>query len=137
MKKLKVYLDTSVIGGCFDDEFKGDSKKLIKQIQQDLRIGVISEITLAEIKDAPFEVRNYFEKFNDKLLTLKITHEVEELASLYLKDKIVGPKFINDCLHIAVATVYDVELLASWNFKHIVNYDKIIRFNSVNFKKRI
>lgn len=64
---------------------------------------------------------------------LKITDEIEESAELYLKDKIVSSKYRSDSLHIACATVYKVDLLVSWNFRHIVNYDKIIKFNSVNF----
>ncbi len=134
MKKLKIYLDTSVIGGCFDKEFMNDSRKLIKQIKQDLKIGAISEITEAEIEDAPLEVKNYFNSYRDKLEILKVNNEIEELADLYLKDRIVNIKYRNDCLHIAIATAYQDDLLVSWNFRHIVNYDKIIKFNSVNLK---
>ncbi len=134
MNILKIYLDTSVIGGCFDKEFMVDSRKLINQIEKELRIGVISEITEAELKLAPEKVRNHFESYREMLKVLKITSEVEELAELYLKDKIVSSKYRSDSLHIACSTVYKVDLLVSWNFKHIVNYDKIIKFNSVNLK---
>lgn len=59
---------------------------------------------------------------------------MEKLASLYLEERIVNIKYRNDCLHIAYATVYEIDMLVSWNFKHIVNYEKIINFNSVNLK---
>lgn len=44
----------------------------------------------------------------------------------------LGPKYFNDMLHIAIATVASADALASWNFKHIVRLDKIRLFNEIN-----
>lgn len=134
-KKLKVYLDTSVIGGCFDLEFAKESIQLMDQINNNVRIGVISELTEKELESAPQFIREYYEKIKDNLIILKFNNKIEELASSYLDEGIVNQKFRNDCLHIAYATVYEVDMLVSWNFKHIVNYEKIIKFISVNVKK--
>lgn len=134
MSKIKVYLDTSVIGGCFDKEFISDSKILIDEIKNGIRKGVVSDITDKEIQKAPLKVVDFYNSFREKLEVLIIKEEIEVLAELYLKEKIITQKYRNDCLHIAYATIYEVDVLVSWNFKHIVNFDKIIKFNKVNLK---
>ncbi|MBM4054403.1 MAG: type II toxin-antitoxin system VapC family toxin [Planctomycetes bacterium] len=134
MKKLKIYLDTSVIGGSFDDGFKEHSIRLIKNLKQDRIVGVISEITIRELENAPAFVKKDFETYEEKLEVTIITEEIKELAENYIKDKIVTKKYYEDALHIACATVYQVDLLVSWNFKHIVNFNKIMQFNAGNIK---
>ena len=64
----------------------------------------------------------------------KLTDEAKQLSERYLKEKIVTKKSLAGTQHIAVATVQQVDLLVSWNFKHIVNYDKIRLYNAVNLK---
>jgi hypothetical protein len=134
MKKIKIYLDTSVIGGCFDNEFEEYSSKLIDEIISNKKIGIISELTVKEISNAPKVIIEYFRSIEKIFSLISSSTEAENLADYYLKEKIVSSKFRSDCLHIAIATVNNVDLLVSWNFKHIVNYDKIIKFNSVNLK---
>ena len=60
--------------------------------------------------------------------------EALNLADTYIKEKVVGKTSIEDCRHIAMATIYKVDVLASWNFKHIVNLDRIKGYNSVNLR---
>ena len=134
MKKLKIYLDTSVIGGSFDDGFKEHSIRLIKNLKSDRIVGVISEITIRELENAPDFVKKDFETYEEKLELLVITEEIKKLAESYIKNKIVTEKYYEDALHIACATVYQVDLLVSWNFKHIVNFNKIMQFNAGNLK---
>ena len=134
MKKLKIYLDTSVIGGCFDDEFALDSKNLLNEIIGNQKYGVISEVTLRELLEAPPEVKNFFSSIQKNLEVVQVNEEADILSEAYLKEKIVSRKFKDDTLHIAIATVNKVDILVSWNFKHIVNYNKIILFNSVNIR---
>jgi predicted nucleic acid-binding protein len=134
MKKLKIYLDTSVIGGSFDEEFKDHSIRLLENLKNDKIIGVVSEITIRELESAPDFVKNDFESYEEKLEIVSITDEIKELAENYIKDKIVTENYYEDALHIACATVYQVDLLVSWNFKHIVNFNRIIQFNAVNLK---
>ena len=64
-----------------------------------------------------------------------VTDEMDELAEKYMQEKIVTDKYYDDALHIAIATVMKIDVLVSWNFKHIVNYDKIIKFNGVNISE--
>ena len=134
MKKLKIYLDTSVIGGSFDEGFEEHSIGLIKNLKKDKIIGVISEVTIRELENAPDFVKKDFESYEEKLEVVVITEEIKELAESYIKDKIVTRKYYEDALHIACATVYQVDLLVSWNFKHIVNFNKIMQFNAGNIK---
>ncbi|TAL68481.1 MAG: hypothetical protein EPN82_10850 [Bacteroidetes bacterium] len=65
---------------------------------------------------------------------VKLTEEAEKLSSYYLNAKIVGESSFADTQHIAIATIQQVVLLVSWNFKHIVNYNKIRLYNSINLK---
>ena len=78
--------------------------------------------------------QNEFESYKEKLEFVSVTGEIEELAENYIKEKIVTEKYYEDALHIACATVYQLDLLISWNFKHIVNFNRIIQFNAVNLK---
>lgn len=112
-----IYLDTSVIGGCFDAEFKVDSLHLIEQIINGIKIGVVSEITEKEIESAPVEIKDHYDSYKQILYKLKSNSEVEYLADQYLKEEIVSSKFRNDCLHIAFGTVFEVDVLVSWNFR--------------------
>jgi len=133
MKILRIYVDTSVIGGCCDAEFAPWSNGLFKDFEMGLFRPVISEVVSAEIADAPDEV---VEKFAELLEWnpefVERTAAAEQLAETYLQREILSPNFVNDALHIALASVADVDVLTSWNFKHVVRFDKIRSFNAVN-----
>ena len=126
MKTLRVYLDTSVIGGCFDEEFKDASNKLIEEIRLGLKIGVVSEIFLKELEGAPIQVKELFDSLKDYVEILVWTDEVDKLSKEYLNNKVVTLKYYGDAMPISYATVYNGDVLVSWNFKHIVNYDKML-----------
>ena len=133
--KQRVYIDTSVIGGCFDKEFEEWSIQLFEDFKSGKRIAVISDITLDELSDAPQRVRDNFSTIPEIFLEVIISdHESEKLADLYVKEGAVSRKFYEDALHIAISTTNQVSVLASWNFKHIVNLDKIRLYNAVNLK---
>jgi hypothetical protein len=96
---------------------------------------VISDITLDELSDAPQRVQDNFNTIPDNSLEIITSdNESRKLADLYLKDGAVSKKFYEDALHIAISTINQVNVLASWNFKHIVNLDRIRLYNSVNLK---
>ena len=69
---------------------------------------------------------------SDKFERIELTEEAIKLANAYVKKGVVGKTSLEDCRHIALATINRVDVLASWNFKHIVNLDKIKGYNSVN-----
>ncbi len=135
MKIPRVYADTSVIGGCFDEEFAPWSNGLMKDFRLNNFKPVVSELVSAEIEDAPEHVRaKYAELLELNPDILEITEEVLALAETYQQRNILTPKFYDDGVHIAVASVAEVDVLVSWNFKHIVHLDKIRMFNAVNLE---
>ncbi len=69
-----------------------------------------------------------------QIYCVSLTIEAKELGELYVKENVVGPTSIEDCYHIAIATINNVDVLASWNFKHIVNFTRIKGYNAVNLK---
>ena len=133
--KQRIYIDTSVIGGCFDDEFKEWSNRLFDDFKSGLKIAVISDITIDELSDAPMQVQDNFKTIpDDSLEIIIVDDETKKLANLYIAEKAVSTKFYEDALHIAISTISKVNVLASWNFKHIVNLEKIRLYNAVNLK---
>ncbi len=133
--KQRVYIDTSVIGGCFDQEFEEWSNKLFDDFKSGEKMAVISDITLDELTDAPERVQNNFKTIPDENVEIIIAdNESRILADLYINEGVVSKKNYEDALHIAISTINQVNVLASWNFKHIVNLNKIRLYNAVNLK---
>jgi hypothetical protein len=131
--KQRVYIDTSVIGGCFDEEFEEWSNMLMQEIITGQKIAVISDITYRELELAPKKIQNKLFEIPSYLIENIITDsEVEELAENYIKAGAVSRKFHEDALHIANATIRKADILSSWNFRHIVNIDRIRKYNAVN-----
>ena len=131
----RIYIDTSVIGGCYDNEFKEWSNRLFDDFKAGLKIAVISDITIDELSDAPQHVQDNFKTIPDDSLEILVADdEVKKLANLYIAENAVSEKYLEDALHIAIATINKVNVLASWNFKHIVNLDRIRLYNAVNLK---
>ena len=97
--------------------------------------GATSEVVATELKSAPDAVKKKYLQFLETGIELyNIDKNVEMLTDAYLSHKIVTKKFKNDLVHIALATVNNADILVSWNFKHIVHYDKISKFNAVNLE---
>lgn len=90
MKKTQVYIDTSVIGGCFDEEFNKYSNILINEIMSWEKSGIISDITKSEIIHAPKIILDFFQSIEAFLTEIKTNPETEKLADLYLKENIVS-----------------------------------------------
>lgn len=96
---------------------------------------VLSELVEAEIQDAPVEVKEkYLEFLACAEDVLELSAEALALADEYLRHGILTANFRDDARHIAAATVAGADLLVSWNFKHIVKFDKIQKFNAVNME---
>ncbi|MFP4362495.1 MAG: PIN domain protein [Spirochaetia bacterium] len=133
MKTLSVYLDTSVLGGCFDPEFQIWSNGLFQDFSDGELIPVVSSLVVLEIQLAPLKVQNKLREILDqKHIFLEPSIDSQELAEIYIYRGIVSRKYADDALHIALATVNTIDIMVSWNFKHIVHYDKIRKVNAVN-----
>ncbi|MEO6948140.1 MAG: hypothetical protein ABI123_00815 [Ginsengibacter sp.] len=131
--KLRIYIDTSVVGGYFDEEFKEDTIKLFERFENNEIIFVVSDLLDLELLNAPQRVQELLLTYSaDYFERIELTAEAVLLADTYIAEKVVGKTSITDCRHIALATINKVDVLSSWNFKHIVNFDKIKGYNSVN-----
>lgn len=133
--RQRIYIDTSVIGGYYDSEFEYGSKKLFERIEN-LDFDVyFSEINETELSLAPQKVKdlkNIIPK--ECYYFLEVVDEVENLAQNYISERALGKSSLYDAYHIALVSVNRLDCLISWNFKHIVNFDKIKLFNSINLK---
>ena len=132
---VKVYVDTSVFGGCFDVEFEEWSNKLMEEFKFGLKVVVISDLTLKELEEAPQNVRSLVEEIPEEHKDYVILDdETRVLARHYIEESAVSERYLVDAQHIGIATVNRVDVLVSWNFRHIVNLTRIRLYNSVNLK---
>ncbi len=135
MKKQRIYIDTSVFGGYFDLEFEEFTKPFFDRIKRGEFIILFSSVTEEELKLAPENVKKLVKELSaDQTEFIEINDESVELATEYIAAKVVGKTSFADCLHIALATISRADLLISWNFKHIVNIERIRGYNSINIK---
>jgi predicted nucleic acid-binding protein len=133
--KQRIYIDTSIVGGYFDEEFEEATIALFQRLENREIIFVISELLELELINAPKNVRELLQTYSKECFErVSLTKEAIELADKYISEKVVGKTSLEDCRHIALATLNKIDVLASWNFKHIVNLEKIKGYNSVNLK---
>ncbi|MFL6201508.1 MAG: PIN domain protein [Thermoanaerobaculia bacterium] len=133
--RRRIYTDTSVVGGCLDDEFSTYSLQLFDRFRAGLDILVLSDLTLAELGGAPPQVREVLQTVPGSMLEeVTFDREASQLAQEYLAAGVIGAAHLEDARHIATATVQRVDILVSWNFKHIVNLDRIRGYNSINLR---
>ena len=131
----KIYLDTSVFGGFYDSDFEEETQILFEKIKLGQFKVVYSNTTEEELLGAPERVKELLPNLADSLKTrVELTEEGVNLADAYLSENVVGKTSRSDCFHIAMATIYEVDILVSWNFKHIVNVKRIRGYNAVNMK---
>jgi predicted nucleic acid-binding protein len=135
MKKPRLYFDTSVFGGIYDIEFLNETEKLFEMVQSGEIVCVYSDLTEYELESAPEKIKTHFLNLDKKSIEfVEITEEINQLAEEYVREKVVGATSMDDCRHIACATINKVDYLVSWNFKHIVNVFRIRGYNSINLK---
>jgi predicted nucleic acid-binding protein len=131
---LRIYADTSVFGGCCDEEFAAPSRTFLRMVEQGLFSLIVSPVVNAEIRHSatPKPVQDVYSRLLPIAEIVSITPEAVKLQAAYIKQGIIGPQWENDALHVAIATVTRCDLIVSWNFKHIVNFRKIPLYNAVN-----
>ena len=134
-RKWRLYLDTSVFGGCFDTAqgWVEDSRRVIASFIQGQAVLLSSELLEQEIASAPPAVRQVFLSLpNAAVEEVRISPEMDELAHAYVRAGVIGRRWLEDCQHVAAATVARADALVSWNFKHIVRLNRIKGYNQVN-----
>ena len=133
MKLPRIYADTLVFGGCFDEEFVEESKLFFEDVKAGRFALVISSTILGELEKAPDYVQKVLTELPpEKVEVIDFCDEIALLRDAYLLAGIVGSEGKADAEHIATASVADVDFVVSWNFKHIVHYEKISRYQAVN-----
>lgn len=133
--KQRIYVDTSVFGGYYDKEFSEHTIPLFDRLRNDEFTLLFSTVTQDELSNAPDKVKNLVRSLKvERTEFLDTTEEAIDLASEYIREKVVGQTSYADCLHIALATINRADFLISWNFKHIVNVQRIRGYNSINIK---
>ncbi len=141
MRKLRIYLDTSVISHL-EQEDVPEKMEQTRKLWEILRTGkyrtVISDLVLAEINECKEPkktlLKQYLAQINYE--KVEITEETEEIAKEIIDEGILNQKSFDDCLHIASAILNDCNIIASWNFKHMVNVDTINGVRRITFAKR-
>lgn len=130
---LRLYIDTSVFGGCFEEQFAADSLRVIQYAEKGKIHLLVSDTVVEELEGAPEPVKGLFRKIPPVSLTvIPITRVIFDLRDAYLAAKILTPIARNDAVHVAAATVSSADAIVSWNFKHIVQLGKMRAYNKVN-----
>ena len=136
MKRMRVYVDTSVVGGCLDVEFEEHSLLLMDRARAGEIVLVVSEVTDLELAGARPEVRAVLDDLPAGVIErVELTEEARALSEQYIEAGVIGPRMAADARHIAIATTSGVDVLASWNFKHIVNLRRVHGYNSINLRE--
>jgi hypothetical protein len=134
-RKWRLYLDTSVFGGCFDmvQGWAEDSRRVIDSFISGKAVLLSSELLEQEIASAPAEVREAFLSIPVSAVEkVHISAEADDLAHAYIRAGVIGKRWLEDCQHVAMATVVRADAIVSWNFKHIVRLNRIKGYNQVN-----
>ncbi len=137
MKRLELYLDTSVISHLFAEdtpEKMSDTRALWMDFQKGRYELFLSPLTAHELQQCSEPKRGQMTEML-RLISFSIlaeTEEIRELANEYVQNGVLREKSLDDCLHIAYAVVNNCDIIVSWNFKHLVNYKTINQIRIVN-----
>jgi len=133
--KIRIYADTSVLGGCEDEEFAEHSVRLMEGFIKGELVLVLSSLTVQELAAAPVEVQRRLASVPEAHIeTLQLDAGARDLAEAYIAAGVLTARMRADAQHIAIATIGRIDVLVSWNFKHIVNLQRIHGYNSVNLR---
>jgi predicted nucleic acid-binding protein len=134
-KKLRLYLDTTIPNYVFTLELPEKmelTKKLFEKINQGEYEAYISDVVIEELKQAKEPKRSKLLSRIKDIIRLPFTPEARDLAEKYIKNKIISKNYLGDARHVAIATVYNIDAVVSWNYEHLVNINKIRMINIVN-----
>jgi predicted nucleic acid-binding protein len=136
VEKIKrVYVDTSAVYGAVSQKFGHDTQPFWEAVKSGKICVVMSDVLADEIERAPQSVREFYRSIPEvHIERVESTDESNVLAERYIAEKVIGQSSLSDCKHIALATLANADVLVSWNFKHIVNVDRIRGYNGINMK---
>ena len=140
MRKLKLYLETSVWNFYFADDAP-EKRDITKEFFNNVRKGqyeiFISEVVLAEISKANESKKTQLLELIKEMSPqeLNVNQEVIELSKKYISEGIIPELKVEDALHVAAAVVYEIDALISWNNRHIANLNKMEKINGINMRE--
>jgi len=135
MRRIRVYVGTSVFGGVCDDEFADASRPFFDRVRKGEFVVLLSRLTTDELENAPPEVLGVLQQLPPEAIErVPLSDSVHELAEQYVRAGVLEEACRDDAIHIAAATLAGADLVLSWNFKHIVNFRRICGYNSVNMR---
>ena len=135
MKKESLYLDTSVPSAYYDERAKERKDATIKFWKEVLPHyqACVSDITVRELNDTKDEaLRIKLRRLIKDFKILKSNKRIRDLAKVYMEKGIFPKRYVDDGLHVALTTFYEVSYLVSWNFEHLVKVKTRKWVNSVN-----
>lgn len=135
MKRETLYFDTSVMSAYYDERAKERQEATIKfweNVLPNYKV-YISEITIKELEDTRSDtLRKKFKGLIKSFKVLKINKRIRDLANAYVGKGVFQEKYLNDALHVAVASVHEISYVVSWNFEHLVKVKTRKSVNLVN-----
>lgn len=140
MKRPQLYLETSVWNFCFADdapEKKDITLTFFDKVKQGEYEIFISDIVIEEIgKAGEGKKQLLLEKIAEiSPVRLMVNEQIVELAQKYISEGVLPANKIEDAMHAAVATVFEMDALISWNLKHLANLKKMEMINGINMKE--
>ena len=145
MKKLKIYLDTSVINHLFADDAPDAMQKTIDLFNSFIKTNIyetyVSPIVIDEINKTKDDLKkskllSVITDYNLSILNIEENiQEIMHLAQIYIEQEIIPRKKIEDALHIAISSIYEIDALVSWNYKHMANIYKERKIISMNINE--
>jgi predicted nucleic acid-binding protein len=136
MKKLKIYLDSSVVS-YLDQQDAPERMAETHRLWEKIKAGefdvVISSVVEVEINRCEDAKKDTLLDFLDEIEynVVEIDDRAVEIASRFVDLGILRQKNLNDCRHIAAAIISGCDIIVSWNFKHMVNYKTIMGVKAV------
>ena len=129
----RIYIDTFVVAGCIDETFGAWSNRLMDEIRDGWWLAVVSDLTERELLLLPSHARQIVNRLPGRAIErVKMDRKAKALAEKYIFQEVVSQDQIAVAQHVATATVSRVDVFVSWNFRQIVNLDRIRAFNAVN-----
>lgn len=134
---MRIYIDTSVINGLYasETEIKISTQNFFSFAQKTGSMLYSADLIVEEIERTPSvykrnELKNALSHYEVEFLP--ITDEVQAIAKLYLTQKVIPAKYMPDAVHIATAVIYNIPVLVSWNFEHIVKLKTKVEIDRIN-----
>ena len=139
MRVPKIFLETSVFNFVYAEDApdkREDTIRLFEEIRKNFFLPYTSAYVSDELQNASAEIREkLFRLIPDyKVIVLNKSDEIEHLADIYVREGIIPNKYRTDAIHIATATVNDLDIVLSWNFQHIVKRKTVVMTEAVNLR---